>query len=111
MAGAGAVVSSASDMLKYISGIKSNEPAVMRLKTPTFVKGKNAIGYGLNCDTSEESKIYWHNGGTGGFRTCMTLDEASGIGVVVLSNLNIMEKAKDNIDRLCFALLKQFITK
>jgi hypothetical protein len=44
------------------------------------------IGYGWFTHRYGNRTITWHNGGTGGFRSYVAFDRASGRGVVVLSN-------------------------
>jgi len=41
----------------------------------------------LNWVIGKKSRIYWHNGGTGGFNAYAEFDPAKDRGVVVLANL------------------------
>jgi hypothetical protein len=48
----------------------------------------------------------WHNGGTGGYSSSMVLDVNSKNGVVILSNVSAYNPRMENIDKLCFELMK-----
>ena len=50
--------------------------------------------------------IYWHNGGTGGYRSSMTLNPDNGTAVIVLSNISAGHSRASYIDRLSFDLLR-----
>ena len=87
LAGAGALRSSANDMLTFLEaflGYKES-PLAPAMKTMLEVRrpaGKIEIG--LAWFILGESA--WHNGGTGGFRSFVGCDPKARIGVVVLSN-------------------------
>jgi len=75
LAGAGAIRSTADDMLKYLAanmGIeKSSLYSAMQLSHKNSrSEGSNPIvGLGWHTMVREELEIVWHNGGTGGYRT------------------------------------------
>lgn len=106
MAGAGAVRSSADQMLRYIHMLMSEAEVVKRLREPTFRDDSIVIGNALMItERGGTGKTYWHNGGTGGFRSCMAFEVEGGVGVVVLSNVALGDKNDRNIDALCFDML------
>jgi D-alanyl-D-alanine-carboxypeptidase/D-alanyl-D-alanine-endopeptidase len=92
-AGAGALRSTANDMLIFLAanlGIIKTElaPAMateVSVRRPTGVPNLE-IAYGWHVFTGNGKTIYWHNGGTGGYRTFMGYDSKARVGVVALSN-------------------------
>jgi len=91
LAGAGALRSSAADMLRYV---KANAAAAQdalglamkRTHQQEHQIGENlAIGLGWHLDR-EFSPLVWHNGGTGGYRSFCGFNSETGTAVVVLTN-------------------------
>lgn len=96
MAGAGAIRSSADDMLTFLyanMGLKKTDlfPAMeMAHETRAETDSENmTIGLGWHILDNRKTRIVWHNGGTGGFRTFTGFVKEKKVGVVVLSNMNI----------------------
>jgi CubicO group peptidase (beta-lactamase class C family) len=100
LAGAGAIRSSAADMLKFLS-------ANMGLKKTSLRKamdlthqvrhdkaGAMRVGLGWHIAKGKNGDVIWHNGGTGGYRTFAGFVKETGMGVVVLTNSN---KGADDI--------------
>lgn len=105
-AGAGALRSTVSDMLKFIAAnlgyIETPlYPAMRNSHTPRFNAGRPDMYVGLNWITTtvHGKEIVWHNGGTGGFRSFAGFNVKSGTGVVVLSN------TANSVDDIGFHLL------
>ena len=94
LAGAGAIRSTAVDMLKYLAanmGIeKSNLYPAMQLahKNSRSEGSSPIVGLGWHTMVFDELDIIWHNGGTGGYRTFAGFIKGGNKGVVVLSNSN-----------------------
>lgn len=94
LAGAGALRSSASDLLTFLAAnlgyVKSPlAPAMasmLAVRRPTGAPGIDEIGLGWLITKSSGSEIVWHNGGTGGYRSFVGFDPKAKAGVVVLSN-------------------------
>jgi D-alanyl-D-alanine-carboxypeptidase/D-alanyl-D-alanine-endopeptidase len=98
LAGAGALRSTAADMLTFAAASVSARPGLLReamrdaqVPRRAAAAGLTAIGgdsIGLNWLTSHRKMraITWHNGGTGGYRTFLGLDRAGRRAVVVLTN-------------------------
>ncbi len=110
--GAGALKSTANDLLKLLAanlGITVSPLAeAMRLthaKQHRIRGGKEPTWIGLSWIISEidEREIIWHNGQTGGYHSFIAFDKKSKIGVVVLSN------AASSIDDIGWHLLFQKI--
>lgn len=105
-AGAGALRSTVNDMLTYIhanadSASKPLGATFAMTHGQRFVIGPlMTIGLAWHrLKTPGNHMIVWHNGGTGGYRTFTGYDEASGLGVVVLSN------TAQGVDEIGFHLL------
>ncbi|WP_422083032.1 serine hydrolase [Ulvibacterium sp.] len=94
LAGAGAIRSSAVDMLDYLAtnmGIKESNlyPAMQLAHQNSRKEGESPIvGLGWHTMVVDDLEIIWHNGGTGGYRTFAGFIKGGDRGVVVLSNSN-----------------------
>ena len=93
LAGAGALKSTANDMLKFLAAnLDSTTTAVGRAlasaKLPRHDADRpgNSIGLGWHIVDVYGTTATWHNGGTGGFRTFIGMDDARHRGVIVLTN-------------------------
>jgi D-alanyl-D-alanine-carboxypeptidase/D-alanyl-D-alanine-endopeptidase len=95
LAGAGALRSDAKDMLIFLAaniGIKNSRlSAAMEMTHETRADAGNnmKVGLGWHILDNGKTKIVWHNGGTGGYRTFCGFIKEKKIGVVVLSNASI----------------------
>ena len=91
LAGAGALRSSANDMLTFLEaflGYKQTPlaPAMKAMLEVRRPVGQTKIGLGWLIYSTDGREIAWHNGGTGGFRSFAGYDPRERIGVVVLAN-------------------------
>ncbi len=90
LAGAGALRSTAADMLRFLSANLGLTPTglanAMRMSHETRPDIVGPVGLGWHIIEREGSHIVWHNGGTGGYRAFAGFDLEKRIGVVVLSN-------------------------
>jgi CubicO group peptidase (beta-lactamase class C family) len=92
LAGAGALRSSANDMLTFLAAeIGYTEsplaPAMNAMRAPRRPAGPGMeIALAWHVFTANGKTIFWHNGGTGGYRTYMGFDPVARAGVVVLTN-------------------------
>ena len=96
LAGAGALRSTANDMLRFLaanldsgSNLTAMALAEARLSRRAADRPGNRIGLGWHIVDVFGTTLTWHNGGTGGFRTFIGMDEAKRRGVIVLSNSTI----------------------
>jgi D-alanyl-D-alanine-carboxypeptidase/D-alanyl-D-alanine-endopeptidase len=93
LAGAGALRSTANDMLTFIaanlgytkSALAPAMAAMLKVRRPTGSPGLE-IALGWHIFTRDGNDIIWHNGGTGGYRSFIGYDPKARAGVVVLSN-------------------------
>src|SRR5262245_54697692 len=91
LAGAGALRSSANDMLTLLEaflGYKESPlaPAMSIMFDTRCPAGQTEMGLGWFIYSPDGREIAVHNGGTGGFRSYAGYDPKQHIGVVVLSN-------------------------
>jgi D-alanyl-D-alanine-carboxypeptidase/D-alanyl-D-alanine-endopeptidase len=92
LAGAGALRSTANDMLKFVAAnlTLSNtdlKAAMESAQTPRRDVSKGMkIGLGWHIATSYGAELVWHNGGTGGYHSFIGFDKKQQRGIVVLSN-------------------------
>lgn len=92
-AGAGAIRSTAIDMLKFVAAAANTSSGPLA-KPLAFAEqtragaGAPQMRIGLNWITryTDTDSIVWHNGGTGGYRTFAGVEPYRRIGVVVLTN-------------------------
>ena len=100
LAGAGALRSTAADLLSYLRAHRraltvgpDTTPALhraMRRATTVYAptdRESTRIGLGWHQSTRGGHAVLWHNGGTGGFRSLVALDRDTGHGVVVLVSI------------------------
>lgn len=94
LAGAGALRSSANDMLTFLAAnlgyVKSPlAPAMASMlaeRRKTGIPAFPEIGLGWLIAKPSSYEIVFHNGGTGGYRSFVGFDPKTRVGVVVLSN-------------------------
>ena len=92
-AGAGALRSTANDMLTVLSAAIGLTPspltaAMGRTLATRWPAGQGSmeIALGWHIYKAPDGDLIWHNGGTGGYRTFMGYNPRTRVGVVVLSN-------------------------
>jgi len=92
IAGAGAIRSTAADMLRYLAGnmglVESDILPAMELshENTGAAIGDMTVGLGWLEKPFEGGDIIWHDGGTGGYMSFMGFTRDNRIGVVVLTN-------------------------
>ncbi|MBK9982458.1 MAG: serine hydrolase [Saprospiraceae bacterium] len=105
LAGAGAIRSSVSDMLKFLSvqmGITASplSKAIELTHQPRHDKANgNSVGLGWHIAPGGEHEIIWHNGATGGYTTFIGFCNDTKTGVAVFTN------SSENVDDIGFHLL------
>lgn len=107
LAGAGALRSSANDLLKFAAAnlglAKSSLQSAMELEqTPRHRAGSPTMQIGLAWHIASNfgTELVWHNGGTGGYRSFIGLDKKKQCAVVVLAN------SENDVDDIGFHLLE-----
>jgi CubicO group peptidase (beta-lactamase class C family) len=92
LAGAGALRSTARDMLQFLSanlGLMESDllPAMQATHQPRRSAGSPTMQIGLGWHIRNGSEVVvWHNGGTGGYRSFAGFVSETQTGVVVLTN-------------------------
>ena len=101
LAGAGALRSSISDMLRYLEAniaadANPSDPrtggigrVLAEAHRPAFAKGPSGMSLGLawhRLPLPSGDTIVWHNGGTGGYASFLGYSTARKMGVVILAN-------------------------
>ncbi len=117
LAGCGALRSTASDMLVYLtaqSGRRKTplEEAMFATQKERFPTGDGegrfvGLGWFLS-NTAEQTKICWHNGGTGGYTSAAIFSRDPAVAVVVLSNIS-PEADAGSADRIAAEIIKRLI--
>jgi serine-type D-Ala-D-Ala carboxypeptidase/endopeptidase len=106
LAGAGALLSSATDMLTFLAAQlqpqSSDVAEAIKLSQVERYGGKRfGIGLGWIRVPGRSGMMLWHNGGTGGFRSFAGILPERGVGVVMLAN------NRRGCDRAAVKLLSQ----
>jgi D-alanyl-D-alanine-carboxypeptidase/D-alanyl-D-alanine-endopeptidase len=92
-AGAGALRSDVRDMLTFVAANLGYEstPLAGAMEDMTKVRrpavGEMQIALAWLVPPPKDHEIYWHNGGTGGYRSFIGYDAKTRVGIVVLSNM------------------------
>ena len=102
LAGAGALRSDADDTLTFLAAelgygrnpVAAAMKAQLAPRRPTTIPNTE-IALGWHITSARGRQIVWHDGGTGGYRTMMAFDPASGVGVVALSNVSTVAGVDD----------------
>ena len=101
LAGAGALRSTAADMLVYLEAqlhperVNASSPAARTLAAALALSQQpranvgNGMHIALNWFQIDESKRYWHNGGTGGYSSFAAFDPRRDMAVIVLCNCSV----------------------
>ncbi|MGI8510746.1 MAG: serine hydrolase [Gemmatimonadaceae bacterium] len=92
LAGAGAIRSTANDMLKFADANLHPERGVLQ-RAMAFAHEERApvgprVSIGLNwmIQHAGADTIVWHNGGTGGYRTFLGMEPSRKMAVVIMTN-------------------------
>ena len=114
LAGAGGILSSVDDLSKFINAQFNPKNKELELtRKPTFrVSDTLEMGLGWHIITDASGDvIYWHNGGTGGYSSSITMNTDLNNAVIILSNVSAFNPSTANIDQLSFELLKTLKSK
>jgi CubicO group peptidase (beta-lactamase class C family) len=111
--GAGEIYSSAYDLSRFaIANFDPSNEVLALQRQSTFSDGENtevAMGWFIRTQQNGDH-WYWHNGGTGGYRSFMVMDPQTNKSVIVLSNISAGHSESREIDRLSFDLMR-FLTE
>jgi CubicO group peptidase (beta-lactamase class C family) len=108
LAGAGALRSTANDLLKLLAASMGREktvlqPAMELAETPRHEAGSAGmkIGLGWHIASNYGTELVWHNGGTGGYRSFIGFNQKKQQAVVVMAN------SANSVDDIGFHLLER----
>ncbi|MEV4808459.1 serine hydrolase domain-containing protein [Micromonospora avicenniae] len=94
------VWSTAEDLARLLVRLLAGTAPGADAATPRFIEDDHTrIGYGWFTSRHGDREVVWHNGGTGGFRSYLAIERATGRGVVVLGN------TEHDVDRIGLHLL------
>ena len=105
LAGAGALRSTAGDMLRYVQG-HLDPPEKMKSAIELAHVKRAEVGQGMNIALAwlikPDGKTYWHNGGTAGYSTYASFNTDRKTGVVVLINTSgsLMDQVGDRVEHV-----------
>ena len=85
LAGAGALTSSVDDMFTFIDSHFRGSAIASSLEAIRTEQGDGATALGWHLQKTDNTTVYWHNGGTGGYASFLGIDIENRSGVVVLS--------------------------
>jgi len=86
-AGAGAIRSNTTDMMKYlVANINGEAPFVSTHAPKKEMSSFRKIGLAWINQKKGKLTFTWHNGGTGGFRTFTGFSKEEKVGVIVMAN-------------------------
>lgn len=108
--GAGGILSTTEDLVKFAEAQFNPKNKELTLtRTPTSdIDEKMKIGLGWHLLKSKSGKdLIWHNGGTGGYSSSMTLNTNDKTAVIILSNLSAFHPKTRNIDGLSLELINE----
>lgn len=107
--GAGGIYSTVEDLSKFaLAQFDSTNSELALTREKTFQENEyRDVGLGwFIVNRKSGDKWYWHNGGTGGYSTSMVIDVKKKNAVIVLANISSYHQHFENIDKLCFSLMK-----
>lgn len=107
--GAGGIVSSVPDLVSFAQAQFKADNSVLALsrkRTHTIQENMDiALGWHV-IKTKAGNTWYWHNGGTGGYSSSITVDIQNQNAIIILSNLSAFHSLNKNIDPLGYGLMK-----
>ncbi|MGH1385173.1 serine hydrolase domain-containing protein [Kordia sp.] len=107
LVGAGGMKSNVVDMAKFIRK-NFKEDAVYNLPQQATIDVNEMVqvGLGWHIITKEGKTVLFHNGGTGGYSSCMIIDKKNKKAVMLLTNVSAFSPQNPKIDNLCFTLIE-----
>ncbi len=105
--GAGGLYSNVADLSKFAKEQWSRTQNMTSLtQKPSFTVNENMkIGLGWHILKKRHNWL-WHNGGTIGYTSSITIEKETHNAVIILSNVSAFHKDRGNIDELGFELME-----
>jgi len=110
LAGAGAIASTTEDMSRFAQYYLRDSSLAVKLQLTETRKINDNMSIGLGWHILHQvtdHPVFWHNGGTGGFRSSMVVDPMEQKAVVLLSNVSAGHPKAGKIDELSLFLLDE----
>lgn len=108
--GCGGILSTTEDLAKFAAAqFNPGNKELVLTRNPTFVvneKMKMGLGWHI-LKSGQNQDLFWHNGGTGGYSSSITVNVHNKTAAIILSNVSAYHANMKNIDELCFALISQ----
>lgn len=106
--GTGGIVSSVSDMAKYVQAqFQENPELKLTQQKTTDVNDRLSIGLAWHIIKAKDgSLVYFHNGGTGGYTSEVFFDPTKKKAIIILSNISALGKNFASIENLAGSLYK-----
>lgn len=106
LTGAGGIRSTVNDLSRYLQANLGKAPAklltdLQMTQPPTYTEKTSHVTIGLGWHINPKTGWWWHNGGTGGFRSFVGFNPTKKTGIVVLTNAQI-----DSPDEVANQLIK-----
>jgi CubicO group peptidase (beta-lactamase class C family) len=107
IASAGACLSTTSDLSKFVLANFSNDSILKFQQQRTFRVDNNAIdlAYGWHIFRNDGVIWYFHNGGTGGYHSNITMDLQKKCAVIMLANCTY-EPVERYLEKISWKILK-----
>ncbi len=109
LSGAGDIISTAEDLSKFVLAQFQADNEVLALtRTATYsINEQSSVGLGWHIRKGPSGENWiWHNGGTGGYTSCLVMNTESKNAIIVLSNVSALGDPMIHIDQLCFGLMR-----
>jgi CubicO group peptidase (beta-lactamase class C family) len=106
--GAGAILSNAKDLTLFAKAHFTVKDEIINLISRSWYTHNENLQIGLGwhiVNHKERSNLLFHNGNTGGYKSCMIIDRNSKAAAIVLSNISSGHPSSAKIDELCLNLL------
>lgn len=112
LVGAGGILSNVDDLSTFaLAQFDPSNKALALTRQKTIAVNDNMnMGLGWHILKSKAGdEWHWHNGGTGGYSSSMTLDVNRKNGIIILSNVSGLSPRMGNIDKLGHGLLESLV--
>jgi len=112
MGAAGAVKSSADQMSHFVRELLRQGVITQGMQTESYSESETtATGLGLFMVKKSDDILYWHNGATGGYYSSMIYEPNQQLGIVVLTNRNMLQNLDNKLDALSFKIFRHLQSK
>lgn len=109
MKGAGGLFSTVAELAIFAQAhFDETDEALSLTRQKTLdITGDFGIAMGWHVISKEDHTVYWHNGGTGGYSSSLSMDVNQKKAVIVLTNISGLSSLNKKIDPLCFSLINK----